>query len=135
MPTYQWRCATCGLVEGWRPIKEGPGTVCPDCGGSATAVMQPFSTVSKITRRTDRGDQTLTKDRDAYHRLRMDGLQPKTINGAARLEQHADTRFEVESGQLLPGQAKKIAEGEARVVEIRHEMERRGLNMRPGGAA
>lgn len=135
MPTYTYRCANCGQVEAWRPIKEGPGQFCPDCGMPANVVLHPFATKSRVTRLTDRGDRTLTRDREAYHRLRMEGLQPKSVNGSADLEKRADTKFEVESGRLYPGEAKKIEEGEARVVEIRHEMERRGLNMRPGGAA
>lgn len=48
------------------------------------------------------------KDMPAYKRLRQQGLQPKTIDGAAHIEAKAETRFEVESGQVLPGQAKKI---------------------------
>lgn len=39
-------------------------------------------------------------DREAYRRLRADGLQPPTIRGSAHLERHATTRFEVESGQI-----------------------------------
>jgi len=48
------------------------------------------------------------KDMPAYKRLRAQGLQPKSIDGSAHLEARAETRFEVESGQVLPGQAKKI---------------------------
>jgi len=48
------------------------------------------------------------KDMPAYKRMRQQGLQPKTIDGAADIELRAETRFEVESGQVLPGQAKKI---------------------------
>ena len=44
----------------------------------------------------------------AYKRMRQQGLQPKTIDGSAHIEAKAETRFEVESGQVLPGQAKKI---------------------------
>lgn len=43
-------------------------------------------------------------DRDAYRRLRREGLQPRTIAGSAHLERHADTWFEVETGRLYPGQ-------------------------------
>ena len=48
------------------------------------------------------------KDMPAYKRLRQQGLQPKGIDGAAKIEAKAETRFEVESGQILEGQAKKI---------------------------
>lgn len=40
------------------------------------------------------------KDMDAYKRLRQEGLQPKQIDGAARVEAKADTRFQVESGHV-----------------------------------
>lgn len=39
-------------------------------------------------------------DREAYRRLRADGLQPPRIAGSAHLERHAGTRFEVESGRV-----------------------------------
>lgn len=39
-------------------------------------------------------------DREAYRRLRRDGLQPPRIAGSAHLEKHASTRFEVESGAV-----------------------------------
>lgn len=41
------------------------------------------------------------KDMAAYRRLRKDGLQPKGIDGAAKIEGNAELRHEVESGQLL----------------------------------
>lgn len=37
---------------------------------------------------------------DAYKRLRMDGLHPKSIDGAAEAEQR-DSRFQVETGVML----------------------------------
>lgn len=39
-------------------------------------------------------------DREAYRRLRQDGLQPPRIAGSAHLERHATTRYEVETGQV-----------------------------------
>lgn len=44
-------------------------------------------------------------DRDAYVRLRREGLQPPRIAGSAHLERHATTWFEVETGRIYPGQA------------------------------
>lgn len=41
-------------------------------------------------------------DREAYRRLRLQGLQPPRIAGSAHLERHAETRFEVESGMVAP---------------------------------
>jgi hypothetical protein len=39
-------------------------------------------------------------DREAYRRLRLQGLQPPRIAGSGHLERHAETRFEVESGMV-----------------------------------
>lgn len=41
------------------------------------------------------------KDMDSYYRLRMDGVQPRQINGSADLEARAESQIEVESGQVL----------------------------------
>lgn len=48
------------------------------------------------------------KDMPAYKALRAQGLQPPRIDGSANLMEHAETRFEVESGQILKGKAKQI---------------------------
>lgn len=47
-------------------------------------------------------EQTLDRDRDAYRRLRMEGLQPRTVGGSAELEATADHRHEVEMGHAFP---------------------------------
>jgi len=41
-------------------------------------------------------DRQLGKDRDAYKRLRQNGLQPKRVDGSARVEQTANTTAQVE---------------------------------------
>lgn len=38
------------------------------------------------------------KDMDAYKRLRNDGLQPKQIDGSARIEARATEKYQVETG-------------------------------------
>lgn len=43
-------------------------------------------------------EKWLTADRDAYKRLRDDGLHPRAIKGAAALEARAETRSEIERG-------------------------------------
>lgn len=43
-------------------------------------------------------DRELAKDRDAYKRLRQDGLQPKRVDGSHRLEALAKTSDHVERG-------------------------------------
>lgn len=49
-----------------------------------------------------RKDALLNADMGAYKRLRQNGVQPKNVNGSARLEQRATTEFEVSAGQILP---------------------------------
>lgn len=39
-------------------------------------------------------------DMPAYKRLRAHGYQPPRIDGSAELERKAETRFEIESGQI-----------------------------------
>lgn len=43
-------------------------------------------------------------DMDAYKRLRRDGEQPDKIDGAAHLEARADSRIELQSGQVMTKQ-------------------------------
>jgi hypothetical protein len=40
------------------------------------------------------------QDMPAYKRLRKNGVQPKSIDGAARIEAHANEQIEVETGLL-----------------------------------
>jgi len=46
-------------------------------------------------------ERVLDKDLDAYHRLRLDGQQPKHIDGAAIVEKRADENWQVATG-ILP---------------------------------
>lgn len=48
------------------------------------------------------------KDMPAYKELRKQGMQPPKIDGSAELAAKAETRFEVESGQILQGESKRI---------------------------
>lgn len=59
-----------------------------------------------VMRRTDasRREPKLAKDRDAYARLRREGLQPRTITGSAELEATMDHRHEVAMGHVFPAQ-------------------------------
>ena len=41
-------------------------------------------------------------DMPAYKRLRQQGLQPRSIDGAAFVEKHADHRWQVEGAAALP---------------------------------
>lgn len=39
-------------------------------------------------------------DREAYRRLRANGVQPPSVRGSAVLERHADSRYEIETGHV-----------------------------------
>lgn len=46
-------------------------------------------------------ESQFAKDREAYRRLRQNGLQPPRIDGCAVLEKHATTKAEVETGAVI----------------------------------
>jgi len=46
-------------------------------------------------------ERVLDKDLEAYHRLRQDGQQPKSIDGAAIVEKRAEENWQVATG-ILP---------------------------------
>lgn len=48
--------------------------------------------------RTIDKERILDKDLDAYKRLRRDGVQPKGIDGSAKIEARAEERYQVEMG-------------------------------------
>lgn len=66
-----------------------------------------------------------TKDREAYKRLRDQGLQPKHIDGSARLEATASDRFEIEMGHLVEKPSDRRALQEA--IDRGREIELEGL--------
>ena len=50
----------------------------------------------------------LEKDRPAYKAMKKQGLQPARLTGAHELMTKAETSYEIESGNLMPGKAKEI---------------------------
>lgn len=47
---------------------------------------------------TNARETVLSKDMDAYQRLRRDGVQPKRIDGCAAVEKVARSRSDIEGG-------------------------------------
>lgn len=72
-------------------------------------------------RRTD--PRGWVRDMEAYKRLRDQGLQPKRIDGSARLEAKASDRFEVEMGHLVKNASQRremeLAIDRGRELELR----------------
>ena len=112
MPTYQYRCQTCGTeYETHQSIKDEPLTDCiEECKGEAKRVYFSVGVAFKADGfySTDTGggslaatEKQLEKDMGAYKRLRGDGLQPPMVQGCSELEKKAVNKFEVESGQVV----------------------------------
>ncbi len=84
-----------------------PVAGCGPCRWAAvqlTPSAMPTRTVTKVEDynfQKEFAREFTNGDREAYRRLRQNGLQPPKIAGSAHLERHAETRFEVESGQIV----------------------------------
>lgn len=76
------------------------------CYGCRISSVQLSPTATPSRQRGDYGYQQNfaaefhNGDREAYRRLRQDGLQPPRIAGSAHLERHAQTAYEVERGVI-----------------------------------
>ena len=88
----------------------------PDCFGCkiqsvsmAASAMPTRSNVGTIDFQTKKSHADVA----AYKRLRKDGLQPKTVKGSANLESRAVSKWEVETGTNLGGNAKLGAKFDA----------------------
>jgi len=54
-------------------------------------------------------ERTMSRDMDAYKRMRREGLQPPRVTGSADLESRAETKMEVEAGQIVRSDAARKA--------------------------
>ena len=60
--------------------------------------------VSEHTASEKHRETTLSKDLDAYKRMRMNGQQPKQIDGSANVEARASESWQVQTG-ILPNKS------------------------------
>lgn len=88
----------------------------PDCFGCkiqsvsmAASAMPTRSNVGTIDFQTKKSHADVA----AYKRLRKDGLQPKMVKGSAEMESRAVSKWEVETGTNLGGNAKLGAKFDA----------------------
>lgn len=77
----------------------------PDCFGCRAASIS-FGAAATPNRRVDVVKQSaweddVVKDMSAYKRLKGDGKQPRSVQGAADVEKFANSDFEVTSGYRL----------------------------------
>jgi len=90
-------------------IPHGIGLCIPNCFGCKVASVG-FASSAMPTRseagRIEKETAVMHKDVAAYRRLRKNGLQPKSVKGAARLEARADSKWEVETNTTLRGDTK-----------------------------
>lgn len=82
-----------GLHRRTHPV-DVPG--CFGCKALGVSVA-PTAVGSVEAQRVRRSDAQLSKDLDAYKRLRRDGLQPPRVDGSADREARAGAAHEVES--------------------------------------
>jgi hypothetical protein len=80
-----------------------PGLDEPDCFGCRAAHIQFAQPFSPHTVR----DREFSADQDAYKRLRADGLQPQSPQGAAEVERHQLEQIEIDAKMKLPEPVKE----------------------------
>lgn len=124
MPNYVFRCPQDGDTDLFAPLGKAPKSPhCPTCNRAMRRVYRmPSIAAAALPNKNagvlaiDRTEAGWSKDMPAYSRLRREGLQPKGIDGAARLEAHANTQTELAMGRLMP--EAKVREGVERSSEI-----------------
>lgn len=120
MPRYDYKCEQCvTITEVVQSFSDDALTTCGKCGGPirriynsvaiAASSMPTRSEAASIEKNTEK----MHKDAAAYKRLRKDGVQPKSVRGAAELESRAGSRWEIETGMNLGGNAKVGAKYDA----------------------
>ena len=117
MPRYDYRCTQCGNVEEIiHGFNDGHSFHCVTCGRAmsklisgvniAPSAMPSRNSVIDLDA-TKKAEKAKDADMSAYKRLRQSGLQPKTINGSAHLEKHAETKSEIQAGRLYSSDASR----------------------------
>lgn len=117
MPIYCYRCLDCGLNHEIRHgFDETYDGICDSCGGVVRKYFGEVHIAASATPTRGMHDgkaidwsgskaKERNKERDmaAYKRLRSEGIQPKTVDGAAKMERDASTSHEITAGTLLQG--------------------------------
>lgn len=75
--------------------------------------------VLKRSPTTDR-EVKLDKDLEAYKRLRHDGLQPRSVDGSAKLETTVESHMDIDYGDCLSQE--RIRENKNLIADIEAEM-------------
>ena len=117
MPRYDYRCTQCDSVaEIIHGFNDEHSFHCVYCGRAMIKLISgvniaPSATPSRNSvidlEATKKADKAKDADMSAYKRLRQNGLQPKSINGSAHLEKHAETKSEIQAGRLYSSDASR----------------------------
>lgn len=120
MPRYDYKCDNCRTItEVVQTFADEALTTCEVCQGPINRIYNSVSiAASSMPTRSEAAHvekQTaiMHKDAAAYKRLRKDGVQPKSVKGAAELERRAGSRWEIETGMNLGGNARLGAKYDA----------------------
>lgn len=110
MPRYDYKCDNCRTItEVKQSFTDDALTTCLVCEGPisrfyGSILIAPSSMPTRSEAfRVERETEIMHRDVAAYKRLRKDGVQPKSIKGAAELEKRAGSRWEIETGMNLGG--------------------------------
>ena len=117
MPRYDYKCTQCGNVEEIiHGFNDEHSFHCVTCGRAmsklisgvniAPSAMPSRNSVIDLDA-TKKAEKAKDADMSAYKRLRQSGVQPKTINGSAHLEKHAETKSEIQAGRLYSNDASR----------------------------
>tara|TARA_R100001015_G_C4627486_1_gene187046 strand:+ start:1546 stop:1938 length:393 start_codon:yes stop_codon:yes gene_type:complete len=117
MPRYDYKCNRCDNVEEIiHGFNDEHSFHCVDCGQAmsklisgvniAPSAMPSRNSVIDLDA-TKKAEKAKDADMSAYKRLRKSGLQPKSINGSAHLEKHAETKSEIQAGRLYSSDASR----------------------------
>jgi hypothetical protein len=96
-PSFVEDCYACRIGQ----VTFGSGTSFTKTGGAGGSMTM---------------EKQLELDRPAYKAMKEQGIQPARLIGAHELMSKAETKFEIESGRLMPGKAKQV---EAAVKEFK----------------
>ena len=117
MPRYDYRCTQCGNVEEIiHGFNDEHSFHCVTCGRAMSKLISsvniaPSATPSRNSvidlEATKKAEKAKDADMSAYKRLRQSVVQPKSINGSAHLEKHAETKSEIQAGRLYSSDASR----------------------------
>jgi cytochrome c553 len=100
MASYHYRCAAQHTMFVTYPMGTAPRIVeCPSCHEPMLHVLGVGVQVAPV-KAAGISDSALSKDLEAYRRLRDGGTQPESPIGAAQLEREVSDQFDVQYRDL-----------------------------------